>query len=146
MKLVAVLLTVVWAGACAARASGPPALLIDRSVCSRCGMLISERTYAAAIRWSDGPEQLFDDIGCLVASTGQHPAKGARYWFHDGANGEWIADAQPVFVVSDELKTPMGGGIVAYRDLAEAERAAVRHSGRVVRDLADLMTPERSAR
>lgn len=145
MKIVVVVLTVIWAGACAARASGPPALHVDRSVCSRCGMLISEPAYAAAIRWSDGPDQLFDDIGCLIAAAGSHAAKGARYWFHDGANGEWIADGHPVFVMSTELKTPMGGGIVAYRDRAEADRAAARHSGVVVSELADLVT-QRSTR
>ena len=146
MKLVAVLLTVVWAGACAARASGPPSLLIDRSVCSRCGMLISERAYAAAIHWADGSDQLFDDIGCLVAATGQAQPRGARYWFHDAADGEWIVDASPVFVLSPDLKTPMGGGIVAYRNAADAERTAGRYSGRIVRDVAGLKTPDRSIR
>jgi nitrous oxide reductase accessory protein NosL len=117
---------------------GPPAIAIDRSACSRCGMLISERAHAAAIRWADGRDDLFDDIGCLVAAAHEHAATGVRYWFHDVTSGEWISDASPVFVTSPSLRTPMGGGIVAFRDRPGAERFAASHAGRVVTDVASL--------
>jgi nitrous oxide reductase accessory protein NosL len=146
MRFAAVLFTMVWAGACAGRGAAPPAIVMDRSACSRCGMFISERAYAAAIRWPDGHDQLFDEIGCLVEAVRQLPAGGAHYWFHDAADGEWIADGRPVFVVSPEFRTPMGGGIVAYRSLPAAERAASRQGGRIVREFSQLVTLERSSR
>jgi hypothetical protein len=34
----------------------------------------------------------------------------------------------------------MGGGLIAYRDRAAAERAAGAHRGRVIRSVADLMS------
>lgn len=146
MKIVVAVLVLMWTGACAARASGPPEIVIDRSVCSRCGMLISERAYAATIRWPDGRDQVFDDIGCLLSVTHSHDTTAARYWFHDANDGEWILDVSPVFVASASLRTPMGGGVLAFRDQAVAERAAARQSGRVVSDLSALNVPVRGER
>ena len=146
MKFAAVFIAMVWAGACAGRAGAPPAIVMDRSACSRCGMLISEQAYAAAIRQPDGHARLFDDIGCLIAAVRESSPSGAQYWFHDAADGGWIADAAPVFLVSPDLRTPMGGGIVAYRAAASAERAAARQGGRIVRDLTELLTLERNSR
>ena len=146
MKPATALLLLVWAGACASRVSGPPAIVVDRSVCSRCAMLISERAYAAAVRWADGREQVFDDIGCLVAAVPISKPDGAQYWFHDVTDGEWISGVNPVFVASAAMRTPMGGGVVAHRTRAAAEEAARRQGGRVVVDLAQLPAPERGAR
>ena len=146
MKTVAVLLTMVLAGACAGRAAAPPAIVVDRSVCSRCGMLISEQAYAAAIRWADGRDDLFDDIGCLVGFAQQKPTGDRQYWFHDAAHGDWIAGANPWFVVSSQLRTPMGGGIAAYRTRDAADQAALRLGGRVVADFSELLAPERTVR
>ena len=142
----AVLIAMVWAGACAGRATAPPAIVMDRSACSRCGMLISEKAYAAAIRFPDGHDQLFDDIGCLVAAVREKPAAGSHYWFHDAVSEEWLTDVTPVFAVSSQLRTPMGGGIVAYRD-PETARHSVEHiGGRVVSDFSQLLTIDRSSR
>jgi copper chaperone NosL len=138
MKTAGVILMTVWTLACATRAAGPPVIVVDRSACSRCGMLISEPAYAAAVRSHDGHDQLYDDIGCLIASIGSAAPSGARYWFHDAADGAWITDGNPVFVVSARLRTPMGGGIAAYRDRSVAERAAERQGGRLVLSLDDL--------
>jgi copper chaperone NosL len=146
MKFAAVLFTMVWVGACAGRGAAPPAIVMDRSACSRCGMLISERAYAAAIRSADGHDQLFDEIGCLVAAVRERPTNDAHYWFHDAGDSDWIVNGQPIFVVSPDIRTPMGGGIVAYRTLSAAERAASRQGGRVVQDVSQLLAMERSSR
>ncbi len=140
------LLMTVWTGACAARASGPPALQIDRSTCSRCGMLISEPAFAAAIRLPDGHDELFDDIGCLVVALRLRSVPEARFWFHDAADGQWIEDATPVFVTSPALRTPMAGGIAAYRSGPAADQAASRLGGQVVTDLQALVGRDGSAR
>ena len=146
MKFAVLFITMVWAGACAGRAAAPPAIVVDRTACSRCGMLVSEPAYAAAIRWPDGRDEIFDDIGCLLAASRQVPGVNGQYWFHDAVTGKWITDASPLFVVSPELRTPMGGGIAAYRDRATAETAAARHHGKLVAAFSDLSTPERNVR
>jgi copper chaperone NosL len=132
------------AAACSAKASGPPDIVVDRTACSHCTMLVSEVAYAAAYERQGGWVRVFDDIGCMLEAMrreGLHSgASGLRVWFHDAGDGKWIEEGSAVFVVSSEIRTPMGGGIVAYRDGARAEQVAAKHKGHVVRVVSDLMT------
>ena len=103
-------------------------------------MLISEPIFAAAYRAPAGGARVFDDIGCLVASLSREArTDGIRFWFHDAEDVQWIDGTEAVFVKSDRLRTPMAGGLVAYRGPAAAERGAKRHEGRVIRNLDDLL-------
>lgn len=124
--------------ACGVRADGPPAIEVDRSACSHCGMLISEPLYAAAYKAPGSDARVFDDIGCLLAAA-RLEAATPRAWFHDASGGGWIEAADAVFVASPEIRSPMGGGVLAYRDGAAAEAAAFRHRGTIVRSFEDLL-------
>jgi copper chaperone NosL len=132
------LITLMIAAACGSESAGPPEIVVDRTACSHCTMLVSERRYAAAYEAPGSDAKVFDDIGCLLQAAHKESATGLRYWFHDGNDGTWI-EGDPVFVVSPEFRTPMGGGIIAYRDVAAAEQAAGTYHGRVVRSLPELM-------
>ena len=129
---------------CSATRLGPPEIVVDRTACSHCTMLVSEVAYAAAYEAPGAGPRIFDDIGCMLEAMrrdGLHTdASGLRVWFHDAEDGKWIEDGSPVFVVSSEIRTPMGGGIVAYRDGARAGQVAAKHQGRVIRTVPDLMT------
>ena len=139
MWYVLLALVLLAAPGCAATSDGPPEIVVDRSACSHCGMLISERVYAAAYRLAGTEGRVFDDIGCLIAAARAESAGDARYWFHDAANGTWIDGVAAVFVASPNIKSPMGGGILAFREESAAVAAASRHRGAVVRSLADLL-------
>lgn len=141
MKTALMLATAVWIAACATRADGPPEIVVDRSACSQCGMLISERVYAAALRTPDGRERVFDDIGCLLRAVRDESIVDATYWFHDAATGTVIDGADAVFVRSSALRTPMGGAVIAYRDHAAAQRAAAANGGTIVRPVDALVAP-----
>ena len=127
--------------ACAVEADGPPEIVVDRTACSHCGMLISEPVYAAAYRAPGAAARAFDDIGCL-RNAAQAEAGPVTAWFHDADDGAWIDGAQTSFVASPGIRTPMGGGVIAYRDPAAAERSAARREGRVIRSLGDLLAKE----
>jgi nitrous oxide reductase accessory protein NosL len=149
----------VLATACSGPPTGPPEIVLDRSTCFSCGMLISEPAYAAGYRV--GPRTaVFDDIGCLLADLGK-PGPGtdesadgtaqsraavetSEVWFLDG-DQRWIAAADAVFVRSPRLETPMGGHIEAFSDRARAERTAARVGGVVVESFAELMAGTRAA-
>ena len=125
--------------ACVARADGPPDIEVDRTACAHCGMLISEPMYAAAYRSPGHAPRVFDDIRCLVDAAGREPdADDLRFWVHDAASAAWIDGGEAVFVASPALRTPMGGGLIAYRDPAAAREAAARHRGEVVGSLAEI--------
>jgi hypothetical protein len=126
--------------ACGVKADGPPEITVDRTACSHCGMLISETMFAAAFKAPGAEARAFDDIGCLLAAAKREADPGGlRFWFHDAATGEWIAGAEASFVKSDRLRTPMNGGVVAYRAAAAARDAASKYQGRVMPNLVDLL-------
>ena len=149
-----VLLGLAASAACGVRADGPPEIQVDRTACSRCGMLVSEPAYAAAYRTPGSDARVFDDIGCLLEAARRESTAGPiRFWFQDAASlqddpraargrprGEnWIDGETAVFVASPALRTPMGGGLIAYHDRTAAREAAARHRGRVVDSLNDLL-------
>ena len=133
-------LTVSTAVGCSARADGPPRIEVDRIPCAHCGMLISEPTFAAAYRAPHGDARVFDDIACLLeAASHEQDRSGLRFWFHDAASSQWIDGGIATFVKSASMKTPMGGGIVAYGDQAAATKAAAEKQGRLIRTIGDLL-------
>jgi copper chaperone NosL len=138
MRSAVLALVLLAASGCAARPDGPPEIVVDTSACSHCGMLISERIYAAAYRVPGSEGRVFDDIGCLIAAARKERTGNARFWFHDG-NGTVIEGDAAVFVASPNIKSPMGGGLLAYRDESAAGAAATQYHGEVVRSLADLL-------
>jgi nitrous oxide reductase accessory protein NosL len=125
--------------ACVARAEGPPEIALDRTACSHCGMLISDAIYAAAYRPPGAAARVFDDIGCLLAAARREVSPPDRFWFQDAAGGGWTEGTTAVFVSAAALRTPMGGGIVAYRNREAAERAARSYRGQIVESLPALL-------
>jgi copper chaperone NosL len=141
LKVAVVAGALLVSGACSVKKGGPPAIEVDRTACSRCGMLISEPLYAAAFQGRDGIAQVFDDIACLRdAAQGRPP--GLRFWFHDADDRAWIDGAGAAFVTAPGIRAPMGGHLIAFRDPAAAERAALKHHGRIVRSISSLLTVE----
>jgi copper chaperone NosL len=137
LVLAAALLT----AACGVRAEGPPEIVADRTPCSHCGMLISEPLYAAAYQAPGAAARVFDDIGCLRdAARGE--SGQLRIWVHDAADGQWMNGFEATLVAAPSIRTPMGGGMVAYRKPAAADRAADAHRGRVIRSIADILHKE----
>jgi copper chaperone NosL len=124
--------------ACGARAMGPPELVVDRTACSHCGMFVSEPVYAAAYQAGDNAPRVFDDIGCMLDAVDREAASPVTIWLQDAAGGGWI-DVHGAHVVSSaRLRTPMGGGFLAYADSAAAQQSAAAHGGRVLKSLHEL--------
>ena len=150
-RLAAALATLVVGAACAAE-TGPPEIVLDETVCARCGMLISEPRFAASYRAGDGTAA-FDDIGCLLdaldraelrtgssresAASASDAGREAEVWFLD-AGERWRPANEVVFVRSSGISTPMNGGILALADRAAAEAIATAGGGLVVETLAEL--------
>jgi len=128
--------------ACHRASPGPPEIVVDHSVCSRCGMLISEPLYAAAYQANGQAPRVFDDIGCLRAAARSEDGP-ILTWFHDAEDRAWIPGTGAVFVASSTFHTPMGGGVIAFRDAAAAQRSALEHQGQVIPSLAELLRAER---
>ena len=138
------LLAAIASAACGAGADGPPRLEEDRTACAHCGMLVSERMFAAAFRSrATGEGRVFDDIGCLVAAARAEAAPAdLEFWFHDASTREWIDGRRTVIVKAAAFKTPMAGGMLAYVDEAAAAQAAREHGGLVIGGVQRLLSEE----
>jgi hypothetical protein len=109
-------------------------------------MLVSEPAYAAAYYAPGRDARVFDDIGCMLDALRQETASPLTIWMQDAAGGGWIDADDAVFVTAPGLRTPMNGGVLAYRDVAAAEKTAATQRGEVVRSFDELAARKGAAR
>ena len=104
--------------------SGPAEVKWDRTACERCRMVLSDRHFAAQVRYLPAGKQRskvvqFDDIGCATLWLQDKPWKDdpqTQIWVADHRNGAWI-NARTASYVKDKL-TPMEYGLGAQSDPA----------------------------
>ena len=102
----------------------PPEIVYGQDVCDRCGMIVNEENYAAAYWTAGGEARRFDDIGGMLAHITEESEDVASYWVHDLVTGDWIRAERATFVLDPDLMTPMGFGIAAFADEAQAQALA----------------------
>ena len=131
-NLVMCLLAVVMLAACGGKPGEPrpPEIQYGQDMCAACGMLISEARFAAATLLTSGEARKFDDIGEMLVYHMDHPEEQVQAWFvHDYGSESWTRGESAYFVQSDTIKSPMGSGIVAFEEKADAEEFATQVQG-----------------
>ena len=111
------------------QSAGTPVALEANDMCSFCRMSISEARYAAELIDNDGQTFKFDDIGCMANFIKQkrNIAPIRATFVMDFDRREWLSAESAAFVRSPEFKTPMNGGIVAFKDRSSAEAAIAKY-------------------
>lgn len=117
-----------------------PVAIEANDMCGFCRMSISEKRYAAEFIDQDGDAHKFDDIGCMVNFIKQKENDGSirATFVMDFEQREWLKAEDAFYARSPKFKTPMSGGIVAFRDEATAQAAAAKYQGAMLR-FADVM-------
>lgn len=116
----------------------PPEIVYGEDVCARCGMIISDDRFAAALvvekSANDYEQLLFDDAGEMFAFVTEHnnQSKIVSWFVHDYSSRDWLDATAAWFVVADSLHTPMGFGIAAFAQELEAQRLAQEWGGEVL--------------
>ena len=116
----------------------PPEIVYGEDVCTRCGMIISDDRFAAALviekAANDYEQMLFDDAGEMFAFAGEDngQSKIVSWFVHDYNSREWLDATSAWFVVADSLQTPMGFGIAASAQELEAQALAQEWGGEVL--------------
>ncbi|MDR1350396.1 MAG: nitrous oxide reductase accessory protein NosL [Zoogloeaceae bacterium] len=150
--------------ACRPNNSWPPGMVEihwDRDACARCGMVISDRRFAAQINADGGQVFKFDDIGCLLVwlrdQAAAHPwtsAEATRFWvaaqdnsaehpvWLDPRAAHYLAQTSPMgynFVAIAQPQTDsLAFALMRERVLARsAAQSAVRHGETHSRDMPD---------
>ena len=135
----ALLLVVAIAGTACARPQSqepqPPEIQYGLDTCDACGMMLSEPRFTAATLLQNGEYRKFDDIGDMIVYHMDHPDQQVQAWFvHDSDSEEWLRAEGAFYVVSLEVNSPMGHGILAFGTKVAAEKYAAGLPGAQVMD------------
>lgn len=131
-----VALTCLLSGCGQQQTIGPPSVQLGDSVCDQCNMIITDERWATATV-VDGPRGslplLFDDFNCQVQYEflNQDLAVLSR-WSHSYATNQWLRTEKMSFLVSNDLRTPMGSSMAAFGSEQETESAQSTHPGEVM--------------
>ena len=131
--LVSGLAALVVLTSCQKRAVEPIAVEAN-DMCSFCRMSISEKRYAAEVIDKEGQAFKFDDIGCMANFIKQkrNDASIQATFVMDFDRREWLEAEKASYVRSSEFKTPMNGGIVAFKDDSSAQVVAAKYHGQML--------------
>jgi nitrous oxide reductase accessory protein NosL len=100
-------------------------------------MILSDERCAAALlidgNQSDGQQSLlFDDIGDMVEYEHSHSGlKVKKEFVHDFQTRQWLPASAATYMISEEIQTPMGSGIVAFASADRARASSAENSGKV---------------
>ena len=112
-----------------------PVALAPEDMCSFCRMSISEKRYAGELIDNEGQAFKFDDIACMIRFTREKRGQGsiAARFVMDFDAKTWNRAEDAYYVKSNEIKTPMSGGIVAFKDESRAKETAGQYGGTLLR-------------
>ncbi len=115
----------------------PPEILYGQDVCDECSMIINEDRFATSYVTESGEIRRFDDAGGMLFYDQKHQEDVRIYWVHDFETKEWIDAEKAVFVLDDDLFTPMGWGLAPFATQKQAEKY-ISENGGVIADFATL--------
>ena len=106
-------------------------------------MHISQPGFAAEMRDRTGTLTKYDDIGCMLRAMLAKHQEIPEAWVEDHDGGGFVPLLAASLVQTDRGDTPMGYGILAFRDAAAATAFAESHGGSVIAFEDVLRDPKR---
>ncbi|MGH7894389.1 MAG: nitrous oxide reductase accessory protein NosL [Candidatus Binatia bacterium] len=112
--------------------TGPEPLRYGRDTCSHCRMQLTQPGFAAEMRDHDGALTKYDDVGCLLRAILAVHREVPEAWVEDHASGGFVPLLDAYLVREEGSSTPMGYGIVAFKEDSAARAHAAAHTGKVL--------------
>ena len=111
-----------------------PVEIVESDTCFRCKAPIAEKQYAAELATKDGFVRKFDDIACMAdyVQTKMKKENIGAYYVVDYGTKAWLPADQASYVKSEQFKTPQNGGILVFKDKAQAEKLAAQYQAQVL--------------
>ncbi len=123
------LLTILGFASCNSK---PEPIQVGNDNCSFCKMTVSDKRFGAEVVSQKGKVYKFDDIICLLdfIKEGNHNLGQATYYFTDFKEPHALAkETECLFLKSDNLKSPMNGGMAAFTSKQTLQQALQKYNG-----------------
>jgi len=136
-KVVAILVLFILINSCGDTSEeGPSRIYFGEDICERCKMIISEKEFAAQYQLSNGKTVKFDDIGCMLHYLdGEKPEHVKSIYVTDYDSGEWINAENGYFIWTENIRTPMGYGVLSFNNKGAAQEFASGENGKFLGNL-----------
>jgi copper chaperone NosL len=136
--IVSVLLMGLFLGGCKTK---PEKIVFGKDNCAECKMTIMDTKFGAEIVTKKGKIYKFDDSHCVATffkRRGVELNSISKTLFVDYNSGDFIEVKNAEFVVSSQLKSPMGGNAAAFKNKAAAQQKANEIEGSRITNWATL--------
>ncbi len=125
---------------------GPEPIDYGRDTCAECRMHVSQPGFAGEMRDRHGALTKYDDVGCLLRAMLKAHRGIPEAWVEDHDGGGFVPLLGAHLVRAGSAGTPMGYGIVAFKNEAAARAFAASRGGEFVRLEDVIRDPSRLAR
>ncbi len=116
--------------------SGPAPINYGTDGCDFCKMTITDRRFGGEILTQKGKVYKFDDIHCIAgflkANTVNSPDIKEIYLVDFANQGNLIPTGESLLLKSEELRSPMGANIAAFRQKDSLEKYKQLFSGELI--------------
>lgn len=114
--------------------AGPQPIEYGTDACHYCNMTIVDRQHAAQVVTTKGRAYKYDAIECMVHSL-QDEFRDTEMKFYLTADfdrpGELMDARTATYLVSDEIPSPMGANLSAFKDESSAQTAKDKFTGKL---------------
>ena len=111
----------------------PQPIEYGKDQCSFCKMNVVDKTHAAQYVTSKGKQFKFDAIECMVNDLNEKYEDDIAILLvaNYGNPGEMIDAITATFLISKEIKSPMGANLSAFSSKNKAEELQQKHGGSI---------------
>ncbi|MGV8946246.1 MAG: nitrous oxide reductase accessory protein NosL [Lutibacter sp.] len=111
----------------------PEAIEYGKDQCSFCKMNIVDKTHSAQLVTTKGKQFKFDAIECMVNYLGENSEENTALLLvaNYGNPGEMIEAQTASYLISSEIKSPMGANLSAFSTSEKANELQQKHSGEI---------------
>lgn len=111
----------------------PEPIIYGKDQCSFCVMNIVDKTHAAQYVTKKGKQFKFDAIECMVNDLSEKNEADLAYLLvaDYGNPGQMIDANTATFLISTEIKSPMGANLSALSSSEKAKELRQKHSGEI---------------
>ncbi|WP_372744325.1 nitrous oxide reductase accessory protein NosL [Lutibacter sp.] len=109
----------------------PEAINFGKDQCSFCVMNIVDKTHAAQYVTKKGKQFKFDAIECMVNDLSEKNEDDLAFILvaNYASPGEMIDAKTAAFLISSQIKSPMGANLSAVSSMGKAEELQQKYSG-----------------